>query len=476
MDGGGVSRRSRIALAVAATAMVLITFNATATNIAIPEIEDYFAGSSLTTISWIVSAFNVVQTTLMLVGGRLADRMGRRRVFLAGMLIFAVGSLLSGIAPTVALLIAARVVQAIGAALILPASLTAVLPEFPLSRHATVVSLWASMGVLGASAAPTVTAGLLQFGGWRIVFLASAPVAVLAWFAGRRVMRESLPERTPGPLDVVGAVMGTAALGLAAVAIVQGPRWGWSDPVVMTAWVGAAILFPMFVWRSRRHPEPLVHLELFNVRAFSVSACATSLLAAGAGATWLLYPLFLHEVWDYSTLAIGLAITPGPIVVVICNPLAGQLADRIGYRPVLVLGSWLPVAGTAWMALNLTAEPRYLFAFLPGTTLIGIGMGMVLGVSNSAALRDLPPDDLSAANATFNTMRYLGMAIGVAVAVAIIGDLERPDLVAAFDRAWLVFTVVMAASPIVLAIWYPRDGRRWVRQGHAADVATTAGG
>jgi EmrB/QacA subfamily drug resistance transporter len=465
-----------LALATAAVAMVLITFNATATNIALPEIEDHFTGASLTTISWIVSAFNVVQTTLMLVGGRLADRIGRRRVFLAGMLVFAVGSALSGVAPTVGLLIAARVVQAIGAALILPASLTAVLPEFPASRHATVVSLWASMGVLGASAAPTLTAGLLELGGWRIVFLASAPVALLAWLAGRRVMRESLPARAPGPLDVVGAVMGTAALGLAAIAIVQGPRWGWNDPVVIFAWVGALILFPMFVWRSRTHPEPLVHLDLFRVRAFSVSACATSLLAAGAGATWLLYPLFLHEVWGYSILAIGLAITPGPIVVVLCNPLAGQLADRIGYRPVLVLGSWLPVAGTAWMAINLTPEPRYLFAFLPGTTLIGIGMGMVLGVSNSAALRDLPHDDLSAANATFNTMRSLGMAIGVAVAVAIIGDLERVDLVAAFDRAWLVFTLIMAAAPVVLAIWYPRDRRRWVRATPPAgvDVATTA--
>jgi EmrB/QacA subfamily drug resistance transporter len=452
-----------MALATSATAMVLITFNATATNIALPEIEEYFTGTSLTTISWIVSAFNVVLTTLMLVGGRLADRVGRRRVFLSGMLVFATGCALSGMAPTVGLLIAARVVQAVGAALILPASLTAVLPEFPAARHATVVSLWASMGVLGASAAPTVTAGLLQLAGWRIVFLASVPVALLAWLAGRRVLRESLPSRTPGPLDVAGAVMGTTAVGLAAVAIVQGPRWGWSDPIVVCAWLGALVLFPLFVWRSRRHPEPLVHFELFSVRAFWVAAVSTSLLAAGAAATWLLYPLFLHEVWGYSTLGIGLAITPGPIIVVICNPLAGQLADRIGYRPVLVVGSWLPVLGTAWMALNLTAETRYLFAFLPGTALIGIGMGMVMGVSNSAALKGVAPDDLSAANATFNTMRFLGMAIGVAVAVAMIGDLDRADLVAAFDRAWLVFAIVMTAAPLVLAFWYPRDGRLVVR-------------
>ncbi|MGB5759919.1 MAG: MFS transporter, partial [Acidimicrobiales bacterium] len=158
--------------------MLLAAFVGTATNIAVPVLEQEFPDAGLATISWVVSAFNVAQVTFMLLGGRLADRLGRKKIFLRGLAVFAVGAALSGIAPSIELVIAARIGQAIGVAMMLPSSLAAVLPEFPTERHGSVVSLWSSMGVLGAAAAPTVAAGLLEVSSWRFVFAIVVPIAL----------------------------------------------------------------------------------------------------------------------------------------------------------------------------------------------------------------------------------------------------------------------------------------------------------
>ena len=222
-------RRRRVALAIAATAMFLAAFVGTATNLAIPVLEEEFPEVGLTHIAWVISAFAVTQVTFMLLGGRLADRIGRRRVFVIGLGVFAIGAALSAIAPSINLVIAARVVQALGVALVIPSSLAAVLPLYPKHQHGAVVSLWSSMGVLGAAAAPTVAAGLLEVSSWRVVFAAAVPIAVAGMaLAGRFMADDSVTERPP-PLDLLGAVTGTLALGGATFVIVQGRAWGWVD-------------------------------------------------------------------------------------------------------------------------------------------------------------------------------------------------------------------------------------------------------
>ncbi|MCP5025859.1 MAG: MFS transporter [Actinomycetia bacterium] len=441
---------------MAATAMLLTSFVGTATNIAVPVLEEAFPDASLATISWVVSGFNVTQVTLMLLGGRLADRLGRRRLFLAGMIVFAVGAFLSGIAPSVELIIAARILQAVGVAMVLPASLAAVLPLFPISRHATVVSTWSSMGILGAAAAPTVAALLLEVSSWRLVFLAVVPVALLAWFAGIRTLPAAVPSTEPPPLDLLGTFSGTIAVGGLAMVIVQGRVWGWTDPLItalMAATVSSALLF---VQQSLTHAEPLLDFGLLRIRSFSVVTVASALLATSTAATWFLYPLFMVQIWDYTIFQVGLAMTPGPLAVVVVTLFAGRFADRRGYRGLLILGSILPCIGTVWMAWRLSTEANYVVDFLPGTTMIGLGMGLVLGPANSAALRDVPEVSLGAANAAYNTLRFLGTALGVAVGAAIIGDVVGVDRLERFVLTWWVMVGVMSLAPVVLVVAYPR--------------------
>lgn len=457
-------RQARLALATATGAMLLISFVTTATNLAVPALERQFAGRSLATVSWVVSAFNVAQVTLMLVGGRLADRRGRKPVFLTGLAVFALGALASALSPTLELLIAARIVQAVGAALVLPTSLVSVLPSYPPERHASVVSLWSSMGTVGSTVAPTVAAGLLSAGGWRIVFAVAAPLALLGAAVGWATLPDTGAgdDATPGPsarLDGVGAGAGTLFVGGLAFALVQGRVWGYTSPVVVGAALSAALAGALFLTRSLRHPEPLVDLRLLREPTFAVPAASSALLAAAAAATWFIYPLFMSQEWGFSILEVGLGMSPGALVMVGVTLLAGRLADRHGYRRQLVFGSWLPVAGVAWMSVFLRPETSYAVGFLPGTVLIGVGMGLVVGPMNSAALSVIPSASLGAANAAFNTLRFFGTALGVALAAAVLGDTTGADRAAAFQLALRLVTVVMAGAPVVLALAYPRSPR-----------------
>ncbi len=437
--------------------MLLAAFVGTATNIAVPVLEEEFPDAGLATISWVVSAFNVAQVTFMLLGGRLADRLGRKKIFLRGLAVFAVGAALSGIAPSIELVIVARIGQAVGVAMMLPSSLAAVLPEFPSERRGSVVSLWSSMGVLGAAIAPTVAAGILFVSSWRVVFLAAVPVALLAIVAGRRVLQAGLVAEQPPPLDLVGAVTGTAAVGGLTFAIVQGRIWGWTDGRILAIVAATMISGVVFVRSSRRHPEPLLDLDLLTIPTFTVATAASALLATSTSATWFLYPLFVTEVWDYSILQVGLAMTPGPVVLVIFAPWAGRLADRHGYRNLLLFGATLATLGTAWMAWRLQPGETYVRAFLPGTVGIGFGMAFMLGPANAAALRDVPGHQLGAANATYNMARMTCSALGVAITAAIIGDTVVGQRLEAFRLSWWVMVAVMATAPVLLLVKFPAE-------------------
>ena len=437
--------------------MLLAAFVGTATNIAIPVLEDEFPDAGLATISWVVSGFNVAQVTFMLLGGRLADRLGRRKIFLRGLALFAIGAALSGIAPTIELVIASRVAQAIGVSFMLPASLTAVLPEFPPERHGSVVSYWSAMGVFGAAVAPTVAAGILEVSGWRAVFLSAVPIALLALIAGRSIMRPGLVAENPPPLDLVGVATGTLTIGGAVIAIVQGRIWGWTSPAILLLIAISILSAIVFVRSSLRHPEPLLDFGLWKLPRFSVTTLAGAAISTSTSATWFLYPLFMVEVWDYSILQVGLAMTPGPGVLVLLAPLAGKLADRIGYRIPMIIGATMATLGTAWMAWMLEPGGTYVVAFLPGTLSIGSGMALMLGPANAAALSDVPPAQLSSANAAYSTARSASAALGVAISAAIIGDTAVGERLGAFRASWWTMVALMAFGPVLLWWKYPRN-------------------
>ena len=444
--------------------MLLAAFVGTATNIAIPVLEDEFPTVGLTHISWVISAFAVTQVTFMLLGGRLADRIGRRRIFMIGLAIFGVGAALSAVAPGIDLVIAARVVQAIGVALMIPSSLAAVLPLYPKEQHGSVVTLWSSMGVLGAAAAPTVAAGLLEVSTWRVVFAVVVPVAALGMVLASKFMADDSVVDKPPPLDLLGTITGTMAIGGATFVIVQGRAWGWLDGRIIFVFCAAVIGATIFVVSSRRHDEPLLDFALLQTPSFRVVTGASALLSTSTSATWFLYPLFLNDVWGFSNIQIGLAMTPGPVALVLFAPMAGRLVDRHGYRELLILGGSLASAGTMWMAWRLRVDEIYVRAFLPGTLAIGIGMAFMLGPANAAALRDVAEHQLGAANAAYNTARTACSAFGVAITTAIIGSAVVGERLEEFKAGFWAMALLMSLSPILLWRFYPKQQQPASRQ------------
>ncbi|MFT5267119.1 MAG: MFS family permease, partial [Acidimicrobiales bacterium] len=295
---------------------------------------------------------------------------------------------------------------------------------------------------------------LLEVSSWRVVFAIVVPIALAGMVLASKFMADDSVTERPPPLDLLGTVTGTLAVGGATFVIVQGRAWGWFDIRIVAVFVVAVIGGVVFVRSSRRHDEPLLDFGLITIPSFRVVTAASALLSTSTAATWFLYPLFLNDVWDYSNLEIGLAMTPGPLALVICAPVAGILVDRYGYRELLIFGGTMATLGTAWMAWRLRPDEIYVRAFLPGTLSIGVGMAFMLGPANAAALRDVPSEQLGAANAAFNTARSAFSAFGIAITTAMIGNAVIGERIEEFRLGWGSMAAVMSLSPLILLRYY----------------------
>jgi MFS family permease len=299
-----------------------------------------------------------------------------------------------------------------------------------------VVSLWGGVGALAVATGPSLGAALITLGGWRWVFYVNLPVAAVAWLVGRRVLGESSLPAKEAP-DYLGVLLVTTALGALVLAISEGPDWGWSSLRVVAAFVGAIVIGATFVYRSGRHPAPVLALTLFSVRSFTVANVATLLYAMGFFAMLLGNILFLTSVWHYSILRAGLAVTPAPLVVAVVSGPAGRLAARIGFRPVLLAGSACFAGGLAWFATHIGLRPAYLTQWLPATLVVGLGIGLSFPVLSATAVSELTPDNFAVGSAVNQTARQVGGALGVAVLVVILGTPRTPiGALASFHHLW----------------------------------------
>ena len=450
-----VPRRTWWALATVASAFMLTSINLTGTNIAFPSIEQTFASTPRTTLAWSLSGYSIVLASFMVMGGRLADQWGRRRIFTSGVLIFLAGSLLCAAAPWAEVFIAGRVVQGFGGALMVPSSLALVLPDFPASRRTSAVAAWAASGSVGAAIAPGLSAVIVDLTSWRVVYLLAVPVVVAVLIAGPRLLHDSQPRAASQQLDWLGVPIGTAAIGLLALAIIQGPRWGWTSRGIVSCLVAVAVLAPLFVFRSLRHPAPLMNLRIFKARTVWSANLANVFMSMMGLSIWLVWPLFLTQIWGYSLLQAGLAITPGPVCSAGVGLLAGRLADRHGPRLLISVGSVFPILSLLWMVWRFGPEAHYFTTFLPATVLFSLGFGLTFSPLNGAALRGVDPSAFGEANATFNTVRNLGGGLGVAMVVALLGN-AQPIPFARFDHTFFAMAFLGIVPVVVVGLFYPR--------------------
>jgi EmrB/QacA subfamily drug resistance transporter len=449
-------RRALLVFVVTSLGAFMASLDLSIVNVAFPALEHSFSHASRATLAWVITAYSIVFAALLVTAGRSADRLGRRRVFFTGIFVFATGSALCGLAPSVGLLIGGRVTQGMGAALLLPSSLGLLLEAFPAEKRSQTVALWGGVGALAVATGPSLGAALITSGGWRLAFYVNLPVALVAWGLGRRVLvddRPALPTKHP---DYLGVLLISASLAGLVLAISEGPDWGWLSGRVAGAVAASALSGAAFLTRCSRHPEPVLDLSLFRARSFSVANGATLVYSMGFFAMLLGNILFLTGVWHYSILQAGLAVTPGPIVVAGVAGPAGKLATRIGFRPVIFTGSLLFAGGLLWYATVVGTDPQYLARWLPATLVVGLGIGLTFPVLSAAAVSSLPADRFAVGSAVNQTARQVGGAVGVAVLVAILGNPASPGAALPhFQHLWLFSCSMALASGLISLLLRP---------------------
>lgn len=446
--------RTVLAVAVLGTFMAFV--DATIVNIAVPSIAHQFS-KPLSSVSWVLNAYNIVFAAFLVGGGQLADLLGRRRVFASTVAVFTLGSALCALAPSLNLLIAARMIQAVGASALVPSSLAIVLQAHDERERMHAVALWSAVAALAAGIGPPLGGLLITASSWRLVFLVNIPVGVAAFVLARRVLVESrAPGRRRVP-DLLGALVLSLTIGSLVLAVVKGQEWGWGSARVIGAFAAALLLGAYFVLRSTRQRVPVIDLSLLRIRSFALSNGVTVVMASGFYAYTLCNVLFLTGVWRYSILKAGLALTPGPLVALAVAGPASRLVERVGHRAVVVPGALVWAAGMAYFATQLGVSPDFLGGWLPGMAILGVGAGLTFPTLSGAAVGSVPGPRFAVATSLNSVARQVGAALGVAILIAIIGKPSPLQALKAFEHGWLFAgACFLGGSLVCLALVLPR--------------------
>ena len=439
---------------VASIAVFLVSMDSTMLFAAFNALRAGFPEASAADMSWVINAYTVVYAAILIPAGGLADRHGRKKIFMVGAATFLIASAACGLAPTVGWLIAARVLQAVGAALLTPASLSIVLAAFPQSKRAVAVSLWGAVGALAAAVGPSLGSFVVDTVGWPWAFYLNLPLGAFSMWRGRSLLIEARKPDTQTRLDLVGMLLLIIGVGAIALSIVQSDSPLWQRSTLQSVAAIGALALVCFVFWARVAKAPLVDLSLFQHRTYAFVNLA--MLSFGIAFSMMFFSFFFYmtQIWHYSLTQAGLAITPGPLLVMPVAIVTGRFAARLGHRPFLVGGSILYAASGLWFLLVPGIEPAYLSQWLPGLLLSGIAVGLVLPSLSAAAVNKLPPQQYAVGSAINQATRQIGSVLGVAITVLLIGhaDLQRADFTS-------LYTLYVALAVLTGLLCLPVDTR-----------------
>jgi EmrB/QacA subfamily drug resistance transporter len=445
----------RLVLVIVCAGVVLASLDLFIVNVALPQMarDLHVRGSALVDLSWVLNAYAIVYASLLVLFGRAAERYPREHGFLLGVAVFVAGSAACGAASSLTMLVAFRVVQAAGAALLTPTSLGLILATYPPERRHGAVRAWTAVGGLAAAAGPVV-GGLLVAASWRWVFLVNVPIGVAALVIGWRRLPHVPGHPVPVP-DPLGALLVTGGVGALVLGLVKGGGWGWTDARTLAALTSGVAAAGLFGLHTARHRNPLLDRALFRLRSFTGASAVAVFFSAAFGAMLLSRVLWAQDVWHWSALTTGLAIAPGPLMVPLFSFLiAGPLTARIGAGAVIAAGSTIFAGGAAWWALAIGLTPDYVAEMLGGMILTGIGVGLTLPTLMATGASSLPPHSFATGSAVVNMLRQIGLAIGVAVLIAILGSPRSPAAVldAYVHASWVIAAISFAGGLIGLAL------------------------
>ncbi|MER5882490.1 MFS transporter [Streptomyces sp. NPDC001941] len=461
--------RPWLVLLAACAGQFLVVLDVSVVNVALPSMRTDL-GLSATGLQWVVNAYSIAFAGFMLLGGRAADLFGRKRVFLAGLALFTLASLLGGIAQEGWQLLAARAVQGLGAAVLAPATLTIVTAAVaPGPARTRAIGTWSAVGAGGGAAGGLVGGVLTDLLNWRWVLLINVPIGILVLAGGTLWLREG---REAGPrrrLDLPGAVLVTAGLATLAYGIVQTEEAGWGAPATLVPLLGGLALLALFVVVEARSGEPLMPLKVFRSRAVSAANVAMLVCGSASFGMWFFMTVYAQNVLGYTPLEAGLALVPSSAAVVVGSKLAPRLMPSTGERNLAVLGALIAATGFGWQSW-MTADGAYLTAVLGPGVLMMLGMGLAVTPLATLATSGAAPGDGGLVSGLINTSRTMGGALGLAVlstvAASRTGASTSPEsLTAGYALAFRVGTGVLLVAALLMLLWLPRAAGARGRRG-----------
>ncbi|MGW3043838.1 MFS transporter [Kitasatospora sp. NPDC001159] len=430
-------RRRWTVLAVCALSMFLVGLDTTIVNVGLPAIGRG-TGAGTQGLEWIVDAYTVVLASLLISSGAMADRIGRRRVFQCGLLVFGASSLACAAAPSLGVLIAARTVQGMGASMLSPVALAIVVNAMPDPRErARAIGIWASVYGLSMAAGPVTGGALVAAFGWRSVFWINAPVIVAALVLTAVFVPESHGQRARR-LDLTGQTLLTLTVCVSVGLLIEGSRIGWTSPMAVAGYVVAVATTAGFVRVELRRSESLMDLSLFRGSVFTTAVLGAVAVFVALNVSLLLNTLYLQHARGWTALTSGLATLPMALGATVCAPLSGSLVGRHGARlPLVVAGSFIAIGGLCLIDLGRdTSILLLLVAYL----LIGVGFGFANAPITNTAVSGLPPTRAGVAGAITSTARQVGSAVGIAIAGGLVTDVEPAGLAQASHAGWAIVT------------------------------------
>ena len=414
-------------LAAVAFGLFMIMLDNTVVNVALPSIQrDLETG--LSELEWVVNGYALTFGVLMLTGGKLADLLGRRRIFITGLAIFTLASLACGLATSAEFLIGARVVQGVGAAMMNPATLSIIVATFPPRQRGMAIGIWAGVSAMALAIGPLLGGLLTEHVDWSWVFFVNIPVGILGIVVARLVISESRDTSAEQRLDLPGLLASGIALFALTYGLIEANKHGWTSPLILSLFAIAAVGLVVFVLLERHQRVPMLDLSLFRNPTFAGANAVMLLVGLAMFGIFLFVTLYLQNVLRYSPTEAGATFLPMTILIVIFAPIAGRLSDHIGSR-------WLMAGGLVLISLSLLLDTRFtasssFWDILPPLVLGGIGMGFAMTPTTAAAMGSVPVDKAGVGSAVLNSMRQVGGSLGIAVLGAIIASyitVEAPD-------------------------------------------------
>ena len=451
------SNPGRLALFATVLASSTAFLDATIANVALPRIaEDLDA--DVTGLQWVITGYLLTLASLILLGGALGDRFGRRKVFVIGLIWFGIASVGCTVAPNLELLVVARMLQGVGGALLAPTSLALTQSSFVQQDRAAAVGVWSGLGGLAGAVGPFLGGWLVDGPGWRWAFLLNVPMVLLALLAARTLPESRRPRETGDHFDVAGAILGVAALGGTTWALTEGPHQGWDAPSVVAGAVIAVVGAVAFVVRERRAHDPLVPGSLFRSRTFTVLNLATFALYAAIGALFFLLVYQLQVSAGWSAIAAGSALIPATFVMLIGSAKSGELASRIGPRPQLVVGPLL-LAAALLLLSGIGRDAEWATDVFPGALLVGFGLVAFVAPLTATVMASVDSAWVSTASGVNNAIARTGGLVAVALIPSVSGLTTAQGPAATTDAfqtgMWITAGLAVVAA-LVSAIGLPR--------------------